>query len=36
MHLECEIETYIDAQLVAERKLQAELTEVSLRVWGRD
>jgi hypothetical protein len=36
MYLECEIETYIDAQFVAERKPPAELTQVSLRVWGRD
>jgi hypothetical protein len=36
MHMECEIEKYIDVQLVAERKPQAVLTEVSLRVWGRD
>ena len=36
MYLECEIEKYIDAQFVAERKPPAELTEVSLRVWGRD
>jgi hypothetical protein len=36
MYLECEIERYIDAQLLAERKPPAELTQVSLRVWGRD
>jgi hypothetical protein len=36
MYLECEIEKYIDAQFVAERKPPAQLTEVSLRVWGRD
>ncbi len=36
MYLECEIEKYIDAQFVAERQPPAELTEVSLRVWGRD
>jgi hypothetical protein len=36
MYLECEIEKYIDAQFVAERKPPAELTEVRLRVWGRD
>jgi hypothetical protein len=36
MYLECEIEKYLDAQFVAERKPPAELTEVSLRVWGRD
>jgi hypothetical protein len=36
MYLECEIRPYIDAQFVAERKPPAELTDVGVRVWGRD
>lgn len=36
LFLECEIEPYIDAQFLAERKPSAERTEVNVRVWGRD
>ena len=34
LFLECEIEPYLDVQVVAERKVSATVTEVSLRVWG--
>jgi hypothetical protein len=34
--LVCEIEPYIDAEFYAERKPQAPVTSVSMRVWGRD
>jgi hypothetical protein len=32
--LECEIEPYLDAQVSAERKVSATVSEVSMRVWG--
>ena len=34
--LVCEIERYIDAEILAERKVSATVTNVSLRVWGSD
>lgn len=34
--LVCEIETYIDVQIVAERMASATISEVSVRVWGSD
>lgn len=34
--LVCEIERYIDAEVLAERKVSATVTNVSMRVWGSD
>lgn len=34
LFLECEIEPYLDVQVVAERKVSATVTEISMRVWG--
>ncbi len=34
LFLECEIEAYLDVQVVAERKVSATVTEISIRVWG--